>query len=266
LAHGQTNTDEPEPGEAERFVPSGAPSRAGADRFAGNAVAAKDDDEGDDFNFDRKTNPSKLTSVKGVDRTVSQPNPADVEDLPSDSTLPFRKPVQSVAEPAPLNDLVLEGAGDAPQPIQNDRSTDAARSYPVAANDTYWTIAKEAYGSGAYFKAIYEHNRRRLNNASALRPGMQLTLPDKATLERLYPTLCPRPQRVAAAATATRASATSRGNGREHVVSDGDTLYDVARRRLGNAKRWAEIYELNRDVIGAASDRLEPGTQLVLPE
>jgi nucleoid-associated protein YgaU len=185
--------------------------------------------------------------------------------LPSDSTLPFHKPVQSVAEPAPLNDLALEGAGDAPQPIQNDRSTDSARNYAVAASDTYWTIAKEAYGSGAYFKAIYEHNRRRLNNASALRPGMQLTLPDKATLERLYPTLCPRPQRVAAAATARRASATLTANGREHVVSDGDTLYDVARRRLGNAKRWAEIYELNRDVIGAASDRLEPGTQLVLP-
>ena len=50
-------------------------------------------------------------------------------------------------------------------------------------------------------------------------------------------------------------------------LSDGEhTLFDIARYELGKATRWAEIYQLNRDQIGADFNHLRPGTQLVLPE
>jgi nucleoid-associated protein YgaU len=165
-----------------------------------------------------------------------------------------------------LDDAVFAGNAQAPALIQSRAAADLERTYTVAAGDTYWTIAKKEYDSGAYFKALYEHNRRQSPTANTLRPGMQLVVPDEATLQRLYPALCPRPQRVAAAPRVTRTGATLTSDGNEHVVSEGDTLYDVARRRFGDTKRWAEIYELNRDAIGAVGDRLEPGTRLVLPQ
>lgn len=53
---------------------------------------------------------------------------------------------------------------------------------------------------------------------------------------------------------------------RTYTVAEGDSLYDIARSQLGKAWRWAEIYELNRDVLGNDLDCLTPGVQIVLPE
>ncbi|MBI1903392.1 MAG: LysM peptidoglycan-binding domain-containing protein [Planctomycetia bacterium] len=54
--------------------------------------------------------------------------------------------------------------------------------------------------------------------------------------------------------------------GQQHyVVGKGDTLFNIARRLLGKATRWVEIYELNRDVLGDDVD-LRPGLELRLPE
>jgi nucleoid-associated protein YgaU len=253
-------------GEAENRFPSELRVTTGADRLNGNGKPAMIDEHVDRIaDADHKTDAGKLSSVKAAEMKERQPNLAGAdEDLASSSALPFRKP-QSAAAPARLDDVALEGDRQPTLPIQSEEAADVGRAYAVAADDTYWSIAKKTYGSGAYFKALYEHNRRQLNNAGSLRSGMQLMLPDEATLQRLYPTLCPRPQRVAAATRATRASAALHADGREYVVNEGDTLYDVARRQLGNAKRFAEIYELNREAIGAPGDRLEPGTRLVLP-
>jgi nucleoid-associated protein YgaU len=267
-AFGRTNANDTEPGEASRFVPNGLGSATGVDQFAGDESKARIGDDGSEaIGADRTINAGKLTPVKGADSTGTRHNLANADrDLPADAKTPFRKPFQSAVAPALLDDAVLEGNGQAPAPIQSREATKGEITHIVAAGDTYWTIAKEKYDSGAYFKALYEHNRRQSPSATTLRPGMQLVVPDEATLQRLYPTLCPRPQRVAAAPRVTPTSATLANDGQQHVVSDGDTLYDVARRRLGNTKRWAEIYELNRDAIGAPGDRLEPGTRLVLPQ
>ena len=50
-----------------------------------------------------------------------------------------------------------------------------------------------------------------------------------------------------------------------YVVEEGDTLFDIARYELGKASRWADIYNLNRDVLGKDYNYLTPGMQLVLP-
>ena len=49
-------------------------------------------------------------------------------------------------------------------------------------------------------------------------------------------------------------------------MAEGDTLFNIARYELGKASRWAEIYDLNRDVLGKDFNYLTPGIQLVLPE
>jgi nucleoid-associated protein YgaU len=83
-----------------------------------------------------------------------------------------------------------------------------------------------------------------------------------------YPELCPKAShRKAAAGRAMSVSTTGQRTGqRLYVVESGDTLMDIARRQLGKASRWGELYELNRERLGEDHDYLTPGMELLLPE
>ena len=51
-----------------------------------------------------------------------------------------------------------------------------------------------------------------------------------------------------------------------YTVDSGDNLSNIAKQELGDANRWREIYELNKDVIGDNPDLIQPGKKLKLPE
>lgn len=143
--------------------------------------------------------------------------------------------------------------------------------YEVQPNDSYWTISERLYGTGAYFKAIARHNRGMDNSDDQLQPGVLILAPEVAELEKSYPDLCPKPSRREAllSQSRSRTSTVSTRNqyrgGRTYTVVEGDTLFDIARYELGKASRWAEIYDLNRDVLGKDFHYLTPSTQLVMP-
>jgi nucleoid-associated protein YgaU len=50
-----------------------------------------------------------------------------------------------------------------------------------------------------------------------------------------------------------------------YTVDSGDSLSAIAEQELGDANRWREIYELNKDVIGENPDLIQPGMELKLP-
>jgi len=50
-----------------------------------------------------------------------------------------------------------------------------------------------------------------------------------------------------------------------YTVLDGDSLWDIAARLLGDASRWEDIYEMNKDLIGANPSLIIPGMVLTLP-
>jgi nucleoid-associated protein YgaU len=52
---------------------------------------------------------------------------------------------------------------------------------------------------------------------------------------------------------------------RTYTVDSGDNLSAIAKQELGDANRWREIYELNKDVIGGNPDLIQPGMELKLP-
>lgn len=53
--------------------------------------------------------------------------------------------------------------------------------------------------------------------------------------------------------------------GRPYVVRIGDTISSIAHRAFGDARRYPEIYEFNRDVIGSKPAQLQPGLVIKVP-
>lgn len=49
-----------------------------------------------------------------------------------------------------------------------------------------------------------------------------------------------------------------------HIVRPGETLWRIARRVLGDGRRWKDIHDVNRDRV-PDPDRLRVGTELRLP-
>ena len=141
--------------------------------------------------------------------------------------------------------------------------------YVVQPNDSFWVISKNLYGSGAYFKALAEYNRAKYRPEDTLRVGDTIKAPEVSELEAKYPDLCPSPERrqaVRQRASTVRNASTRLAGERVYTVEDGDTLYDIARYKLGKGSRWPEIYELNRDALQDNFDYLTPGMKLLLPE
>lgn len=139
-------------------------------------------------------------------------------------------------------------------------------TYTVQPNDNYWSISRAVYGTGAYFKALYEHNRDRYPFPDQLRAGDVIYTPPAAVLQQTYPDLCPQQRHTGRGSRLASGRTRPRPGSRTYVVREGDTLFDIARSELGRASRWAELYELNRDVLGDNFDYLTPGMELVLPE
>lgn len=52
----------------------------------------------------------------------------------------------------------------------------------------------------------------------------------------------------------------------QYNVQSGDSLWDIARRQLGDGSRWGEIYRANADIIGQNPDMIQPGMQLHMPD
>ena len=125
-------------------------------------------------------------------------------------------------------------------------------TYEVQPNDSYWTISERVYGSGAYFRALAEQNRGKAARPDRLPPGLVISTPPVAQLEKDYPDLCPRPNRretVRNRAAGASMAATA-GGGRTYVVQEGDTLSSIARNELGKVSRWAEIYQTQSRGLG----------------
>ncbi len=158
--------------------------------------------------------------------------------------------------------------------------------------------------SATLIKNIFENNRKVMNSADDLQVGMELLLPETAipvasppasTGDRLRTTgeslAVPRtpalvsPKSSPPPATRRAKSEPSRlvqkgvggskppegdrsktpvASGKTYQVRKGDGLVSIARDQLGDASRWREIHDLNRDRFGDPA-RLPEGARIRLP-
>lgn len=200
------------------------------------------------------TTPQAQTAAPSVARTSPAPAPM---------TPSTRAPETNTA----VNSQPIGQAPTSPSPTGNFSRNQS--TYTVQANDNYWRISEKLYGNGAYFKALFEHNRDRFPRANRLKVGDVIQAPPAEVLQQTYPKLCPHPGRptssIGGSTGSLVASRRAIGSGRTYVVQEGDTLYDIARYELGEAQRWYEIRQLNRDILGDDAKSLRPGIELVLP-
>jgi nucleoid-associated protein YgaU len=111
------------------------------------------------------------------------------------------------------------------------------QTYTVQPGDTLSGIAQQQLGNANRWPEIFLLNRSIISHPDRISPGQVLTLPGDTPMQ-------PPP--------------------RLYIVRRGDTLSGIAQRELGNASRWPEIFERNRDVI-SDPDRIFPDQVLVLP-
>ena len=132
------------------------------------------------------------------------------------------------------------------------------------------------YGDGRFFRALHEHNLGRIASADRLEPNTAIVVPDVDDLLKRYPELCPADKLSDKAVDSVNDTQNAiydqyekKMDRRFHVTQNGDTLFDVARERLGQASRYLEIFELNEFRIPQHANHLtplDPGLRLLLPE
>lgn len=157
----------------------------------------------------------------------------------------------------------------APPTATAPASVPRAQAYVVAPGDSFWSIAEKMYGDGSYYRALFAFNSDRYPHAEDVRTGSVLDVPTAEALRAKYPDLCgpnAGPMTAGGASPAMTGRSGVAVAGKTYVVQEGDTLFDIARRQLGKAAYWSEIYNLNRAALGENLERLRPGTELLLPE
>ena len=68
-------------------------------------------------------------------------------------------------------------------------SPNKTQTFVVQENDTFWSISQRAYGTGHYFKALYEYNKGHLNGPDHLPVGQKIVAPPINTLREKFPHL-----------------------------------------------------------------------------
>lgn len=219
-------------------------------------------------------------------------------------------PLYPIPSVGPRRSSTPRLVADAPPPARTaapPRSTAAASGDPiepvvhvVRRGENFWTIARDYYGSGRFYKALWDANKDLAGQPEDLYIGTAIRIPALEDLNRsligpartesgrddvrktssgtkdadasrtssdsviMLPardsTLSPPPSRSKAPAV-SRAIRPSR----VHVVKPGETLRSIANATLGDSDRSEEIRKLNSDLF-EDTDRPKVGMKLKLPD
>jgi len=118
----------------------------------------------------------------------------------------------------------------------------------VERGDTLQKISMKYYGTTRRWQEIFKLNRNHLSNRDLLAVGMLLKI--KASADTI--------------ASTDSAPATARGVEETQVkVMPGDTLQKISMKHFGTTRKWKNIFDWNRNVLGN-KDIVEVGTVLRL--
>ena len=138
------------------------------------------------------------------------------------------------AEKAPDKSPAAEVERGTPSPAPKKTAESGQQTYVVKAGDSLSKIAQEIYGDLNRWREIYEANKNKIPNPNVIEVGQELIIPKGATATRFY------------------------------EVKSGDSLSKIAKEVYGQAGRWQEIFEANKDQIKDPG-MIHPGQKLRIP-
>ena len=195
---------------------------------------------------------SPVVPVTHFTATSNTPNPLSKEPAETFS-LPVSNAILVESETAET------GIGDINE-LEIEKRRETARrngAYVISENETLWSVAQVVYDDGRLFRALYELNKNQITDPNSLEPGTEIKTPPLDELVLNWESSVPvdlRPSRI-------------RPN--VYVTQKGDTVFHIARIRLGQASRFDEILEMNRSRLNLDTHHLTelpPGIPLKLPE
>ncbi|MBI4719199.1 MAG: LysM peptidoglycan-binding domain-containing protein [Planctomycetes bacterium] len=123
--------------------------------------------------------------------------------------------------------------------------------------DTFASLALAYYGSSKYARFLVEQNPG-LGDPGKLTVGTLVKIPPQpASYE---PASAKRTESGSGAATAKAPAGQ-----RTYQVRSGDSFYAIARDQLGDATRWKELLDLNKELVKGDPTRLRTGQVVLLP-
>ncbi len=205
-------------------------------------------------------------------REETRREPASTERRAEPHTQPQTQPQSQIVqrEPdrsAPSEQPTNRGAREADE----RRSTPPVEDGPpilhiVTAGETLGEISQRHLGSAARWREIQRANASQVPADGAIRVGMRLVIPRSAPASQAATSAEPesRAQPNQTQNQQRRSEAGRESWGRRYSVVEGDTLWRIAQRELGDGGRWREILNANTDVI-PGDGGVTVGMQIRLP-
>ncbi|MCH2182340.1 MAG: hypothetical protein MK108_10075 [Mariniblastus sp.] len=162
-----------------------------------------------------------------------------------------KSPVPESPGPAHLNGQPKEGT-----------AFEEFEKHVVQEGEGYWSMAQMYLKDGRLFRALFEHNRGKHASYDDLPAGTQVEIPTSDYLVKHYPDHVPSDLK----------GLSSPGDrsqpGSWYVTHQGETLFDIAKQKYGQASRYLDILKANRDLLPGEAQhmtRLPAGLRLLLP-
>jgi|688.fasta_scaffold227619_1 nucleoid-associated protein YgaU len=137
-------------------------------------------------------------------------------------------------------------------------TAEAAAEYPTRLTregDTWWSLAQELYDDGRLFRELYAHNQERVQSYDRIPAGTEIVCPPADVLR-------------APSQRAAELQSKSNSSDRMYRTRVSDTLFNIAREQLGQASRFGELLQQNKDRLPARTGHLSAlpeGLELKLP-
>ena len=138
----------------------------------------------------------------------------------------------------------IEQANDAVHPESGDKV------HTINPGETLAAISRRYYGQESMAVALAKYNG--LDNPDHVVAGQSLRIPPIQAIETARP-------------AASKPEAPTTGGARTYTVKPDETLSEIAQRVLGTARRWEELFELNRSIL-SDPNAIRAGMELRLPE